>query len=44
MTVFELAGLQCRQKAQAAGDSPWTAGRPFPVRVVPGELVAGLRP
>jgi hypothetical protein len=44
LAVFELAGLQYWQKAQAAGDSPWTAGRPFPVRVVPSELVAGLRP
>jgi hypothetical protein len=27
-----------------AGDEAWTATQPFPVRVVPADLVRGLRP
>jgi Uma2 family endonuclease len=44
LTAFELAGPAYRQEAHAAGDTPWTASRPFPVTVVPADLVAGLHP
>jgi len=44
LTVFELAGGAYREVACVAGDEPWTATRPFPVRVVPADLVRGLRP
>jgi hypothetical protein len=32
-----------RQVAQASGDQPYLAERPFPVEVIPSALVAGLR-
>ena len=44
LTVFELAAGAYREVACVAGDEPWTATRPFPVRVVPADLVRGLRP
>ena len=44
LTVFELAGGAYRGVACVAGDEAWTATQPFPVRVVPADLVRGLRP
>jgi hypothetical protein len=44
LRVFELAGGAYREVACVAGDEAWTAGQPFPVRVVPADLVRGLRP
>ena len=44
LTVFELAGGAYRKVACVAGDEAWTATRPFPVRVVPSDLVRGLQP
>jgi Uma2 family endonuclease len=43
LTVFELADECYRQVAQASGDQPYLAERPFPVEVIPSALVAGLR-
>jgi hypothetical protein len=42
--VFELAGGAYREVACVAGDEAWTATQPFPIRVVPADLVRGLRP
>lgn len=44
VTAFELAGLTYREVAHVTGEESWTAQRPFPVTVVPAELVAGLKP
>jgi Uma2 family endonuclease len=44
LTVFELASGEYREVAHAVGDEPWTAARPFAVRLIPAELVSGLRP
>lgn len=44
LTVFELDGDEYRQVAHVVGDEPFEAQQPFPVRVVPADLVAGLRP
>ncbi len=44
LTVFELAGGDYKQIAHVTGGQAWTAGQPFPVRVVPADLVRGLRP
>jgi Uma2 family endonuclease len=44
LTAFELAGQGYREEAHTAGDASWTASRPFPVTVVPADLVAALRP
>jgi Uma2 family endonuclease len=44
LTVFELAGGAYREVACVAGDEAWTATRPFPVRIVPSDLVRGLQP
>ena len=44
LTVFELAGGTYREAACVSGDESWTATLPFPVRVVPADLVRGLRP
>lgn len=44
LTAFELEGAEYRQVGHVAGDEAFEATRPFPVRVVPSELVAGLRP
>ena len=42
LTAFELAGGAYREVACVAGDEAWTATRPFPVRVVPADLVRRL--
>lgn len=44
LTVFELAGGEYRQSARVIGTEAFDAERPFQVRVVPDDLVAGLRP
>lgn len=44
LTAFELGAAEYRQVAHVLGDQAFDAERPFPVRVVPAELVAGLRP
>jgi Uma2 family endonuclease len=40
---FELANGEYREVSQAVGDTPFCAGRPFPVEIVPSRLVAKLR-
>ena len=44
LTVFELADGAYREVACVAGDKAWTATQPFPVRVVPADLVRRLHP
>jgi len=44
LTVFELSGGEYAEAGHVTGDRPWDATRPFRVRVVPAELVRGLRP
>lgn len=44
LTAFELRGTSYREVATVTGHQPWDASRPFPVRIVPADLVAGLRP
>ena len=44
LTVFDLPGGEYAEAGQVAGDQPWDATRPFPVRVIPAALVRGLRP
>ena len=44
LTVFELSGAEYTEAGHVTGNEPWDATRPFPVRVVPAELVRGLRP
>ncbi len=44
LTGFELADGEYAEAGQMAGDQPWDAARPFPVRVIPADLVRGLRP
>jgi Uma2 family endonuclease len=43
LRAFELADGAYREAAQAAGDVPYRAERPFPVEIVPSHLVAKLR-
>jgi Uma2 family endonuclease len=44
LTVFELSGRDYAEAGHVTGAQPWTADRPFPVRVAPADLVRGLRP
>jgi Uma2 family endonuclease len=44
VTVFELAGGEYVEVAHAAGDAELAVERPFPVRLRPVDLLAGLRP
>ena len=44
LTVFELSGREYTEAGQVTGDQPWDATQPFPVRVVPADLVRRLRP
>ena len=39
LIVLELAGGHYEEVARVSGDEAWTAVRPFPVRIVPTELV-----
>jgi Uma2 family endonuclease len=42
LTVFELGDNGYRQVAEVKADEPFDARRPFPVRIVPVELLGGL--
>jgi Uma2 family endonuclease len=42
--VFELDGDKYLEVAQAVGDAELIVDRPFPVRLRPADLLAGLRP
>lgn len=44
LTVFELSGREYTEAGHVTGDQPWDATRPFPVQVIPADLVRGLRP
>jgi Uma2 family endonuclease len=44
LTVFELSGGQYTEAGHVTGDRRWPAHQPFPVQVVPADLVRGLRP
>jgi Uma2 family endonuclease len=44
LTAFELDGSEYRQVAHVVGGEAFASQRPFPVRVVPAQLVVGLRP
>lgn len=43
LRAFELMNREYCEVAQAAGDTPFRAVRPFPVEIVPSRLVAKLR-
>jgi Uma2 family endonuclease len=42
LTVFELAEGSYQQAAHVTGAKSWSANQPFPVRVMPADLVRGL--
>lgn len=44
LTAFELEDGSYREVASVTGHEAWTATRPFPVRIIPADLVAGLQP
>jgi hypothetical protein len=44
LIVFELNDGRYQEAAHVLGDEAFAASRPFRVRVVPSQLVAGLRP
>ncbi len=44
LTAFELSGDSYREVAAVAAGEAWHAERPYPVRIVPADLVAGLEP
>jgi len=44
LIVFELANGRYQEAAHVRGEERFAADRPFPVEVVPAQLVAGLRP
>lgn len=44
LTVFELAHGDYTEAAHVTGEEAWTSEQPFPVRVVPADLIRGLRP
>ena len=44
LVVFELRDGRYGQVAHVAGDEPFPASKPFPVEVVPAQLVRGLLP
>lgn len=43
LVAFELGRARYKQVAHVSGDETFVAERPFPVEVVPSQLVAGLR-
>lgn len=43
LQAFELVDGAYRDAAQASGEMPFRAERPFPVEIVPAHLVAKLR-
>ncbi|MGH3070145.1 MAG: Uma2 family endonuclease, partial [Streptosporangiaceae bacterium] len=44
LTAFELTGGTYREIAHVAGAESWTATLPYPVGIVPADLVRGLQP
>jgi Uma2 family endonuclease len=44
LIVFELDNGRYQEVAHVRGEECFAAARPFPVEVVPAQLVAGLRP
>jgi Uma2 family endonuclease len=44
LIAFELSRGEYHEIARVSGDEPFGAVRPFPVTIVPAELVRGLRP
>ena len=44
LTVFELFGGEYTEAGHVLDDQPWDAAGPFPVQVIPADLVRGLRP
>lgn len=44
LTVFEMTGGSYRQVTVVSGRKAWDARQPFPVRIVPADLIAGLNP
>jgi Uma2 family endonuclease len=44
LIVFEPGDGRYQEAAHVTGGEAFTASRPFPVRVVPSQLVAALRP
>lgn len=44
LTVFELDGNGYRLVADVLGNKPFEAMQPFPVRIVPADLLGGLAP
>jgi hypothetical protein len=44
LTAFELDDRAYREAAHVTGQESWAAQRPFPVTVVPAQLVARLKP
>jgi Uma2 family endonuclease len=44
LIAFELRGGRYEQVAHVRGDESFRAQRPFPVEIVPAQLVAGLQP
>jgi Uma2 family endonuclease len=44
LTAYELADGSYRELATVTGRQSWKAVRPFPVRVRPADLIAGLKP
>lgn len=40
LTIYELAGDRYQEVAVVSRDETWTATRPFPVTIVPGDLLA----
>jgi Uma2 family endonuclease len=44
LTAYELSGGSYVEVAAVRGAVAWDAARPFPVRIVPADLVAGLLP
>jgi Uma2 family endonuclease len=44
LIVFELDNGRYQEVAHVRGEERFAAARPFPVEVVPAQLVAGLRP
>ena len=43
LIAFELADGRYAEAGHVAGDEPYRAERPFPVEMVPADLVAGLQ-
>jgi Uma2 family endonuclease len=44
LTALELEDVSYREVAAVTGSEVWNATRPFPVQVIPADLIAGLEP